>query len=131
MVLHKDISFMPKRKKAWSSWVYLSETKNDNSESVSLSYWMNNLQPIDTDIPIIVTLNPSRMPDKELIFDEYDFHHPLFDEEAIISQSKLENLQGENNTYYCGAWSRYGFHEDGLLSARNVAEKLGVQIPWK
>lgn len=130
MVLHSDISFMQKQKKAWSSWVYLSETQNDNRNAVSLSYWMNNLQPLDTDISIIVTLNPAVQPDSKKIYDRYTFHHPVFDTKAVTAQERLGTIQGVDRIWYTGAWQRYGFHEDGLLSAVNVALKMGVNIPW-
>jgi predicted NAD/FAD-binding protein len=131
MVLHSDVSFMQKRKKAWSSWVYLSEGKKDHSKSVSLSYWMNNLQSLDTEKPIIVTLNPGREPDPETIYDRYTFHHPLFDKKALEAQGKLDEIQGIDRIWYTGAWQCYGFHEDGLLSAVKVAKKIGAVIPWK
>ena len=131
MILHSDISFMQKRKNAWSSWVYLSEEMEDNSNNVSLSYWMNNLQNIDTNKDIIITLNPKRKPDIDKIYDTYVFHHPVFDINAIKAQKRLNEIQGKNNIWFAGAWQRYGFHEDGLLSAVNIAEKMGVNIPWK
>ncbi len=130
MILHSDISFMPKAKKAWSSWVYQSEGKIDKSGNVSLSYWMNNLQPLNTKTPVIVTLNPAREPDTSLIYDRYSFEHPVFDKKAIEAQSKIDKLQGHNNTWFCGAWQRYGFHEDGLLSAVNVVRKMGIEPEW-
>ncbi len=130
MILHSDISFMQKQKKAWSSWVYLSETQNDNSNAISLSYWMNNLQPLDTDIPIIVTLNPAVQPDASKVYDKYTFHHPVFDTKAVMAQERLDTIQGVDRIWYTGAWQRYGFHEDGLLSAVNVALKMGIKIPW-
>ncbi len=131
MVLHTDISFMQKRKHAWSSWVYLSEQRKDQNPNVSLSYWMNNLQPLETKTPVIVTLNPGRKPDASLVQDSYQFEHPVFDEAAIVAQSRIEEINGTDNIYYCGAWQRNGFHEDGLWSAVRVAEKLGATIPWK
>lgn len=131
IVLHTDETFMPKNKKCWSSWVYLSEEKDDKKDNVSLTYWMNNLQPLETDKPILVTLNPSRMPDSNKIYDEYVFEHPVFDELAINNQTEISKVQGKNNTWFCGAYLRYGFHEDGLLSAVKVAEGMGVDIPWK
>ncbi len=131
MVLHSDTDFMPKRKKAWASWVYLSEQREDKSQSVSLSYWMNNLQPLPTQQPIIVTLNPGREPDPELTHDTHTFEHPVFSPEAIRAQTRIHEIQGKDRLWYCGAWLRYGFHEDGLLSAVNVTKKLGVSIPWK
>ena len=130
MILHTDTSFMQQRRNAWSSWVYLSEAKKDNSPVVSLSYWMNNLQPLKTEKPIIVTLNPGREPNPDLIYDRYLFHHPVFDNEAVKAQEKLHLIQGKDRIWYCGAWQRYGFHEDGLLSAVNIASMMGVDIPW-
>lgn len=131
MILHHDESFMQKNKKAWSSWVYLSEEKEDKTNNIILSYWMNNLQPLKTNKPIIVTLNPSVKPDKNKIFDEYTFEHPVFDENAVKAQARLNEINGVDKIWYCGAWQKYGFHEDGLASAVNVAEKIGVDIPWK
>lgn len=130
MILHTDQSFMQRRKKAWSSWAYLSEELRDTSSTVSLSYWMNNLQPLETETPIIVTLNPGREPDPKLIYDRYTFEHPVFDSSAVQAQKDIESIQGENNTYFCGAWLRYGFHEDGLLSAVKVAKHFGIKPPW-
>jgi predicted NAD/FAD-binding protein len=131
MILHKDINFMPKRKSAWASWIYLKKQTQTNHSALALSYWMNNLQPLNTKTPIIVTLNPTISPDKSMIYDEYNFEHPVFDADAIDAQSKIPDIQGQNNTYYTGAWQRYGFHEDGLLSAVNVAKLMGIDVPWQ
>ncbi len=130
MVLHSDESFMQKRKNAWSSWVYLSDKREGDERAVGLSYWMNNLQPLKTKKPIIVTLNPAREPDENLVHDRYQFMHPVFDGAAIEAQGKIDSIQGTDRIWYCGAWQRYGFHEDGLLSAVNMAKKMGVSIPW-
>lgn len=131
IVVHGDESFMPKNKQCWASWIYLSETKKDTKPVVSLSYWMNNLQDIDRRYPIFVTLNPGRMPDQRKIYDEYTFAHPIFDQKAIMAQSAIQKIQGRNNFWFCGAYQRYGFHEDGLLSAVQVAKHMGVRIPWE
>lgn len=131
VILHSDISFMPKRKRAWSSWVYLANDHSVDHPSIRLSYWMNNLQPLATDSPLIVTLNPSHKPDPALIHDECILHHPVFDLSAIKAQKRMAEIQGAGNVWYCGAWNRYGFHEDGLLSAISVAKQLGVKIPWE
>lgn len=131
MSLHSDISFMPRCPKAWSSWVYLSENCHDDDRSaVSLSYWMNSLQPLGTKVPFISTLNPRREPDAALTHDRYIFEHPVFDKAAIDAQKKLSIVQGKTRVWYCGAWQRYGFHEDGLLSAVNVAKQLGADVSW-
>ncbi len=131
VVVHRDTSFMPKRRKAWSSWVYLSESRTDKEPAVALSYWMNNLQSLPTKDPIIVTLNPTREPDAKLIDNEHIFHHPVFDQSAILAQNRIDDIQGTHNLWFCGAWQRYGFHEDGLLSAVQMSKKLGATIPWE
>ena len=130
MVLHSDTSFMPKRRSAWSSWVYLSETTHDDEHQLSLSYWMNNLQPLQTKQPVIVTLNPGREPAEHLVHDEYWFEHPLFDASAIAAQAEIDNIQGQDRFWFCGAYQRYGFHEDGLLSAVTMARHMGIKPSW-
>lgn len=127
-VLHKDKNQMPENKKAWASWVYLSKQKENK---VSLSYWMNNLQNIDNSHPLFVTLNPIDQIDKKDIFGKYEYEHPIFDEEAIKSQENLDKIQGKRNIWFCGAWTKYGFHEDGLNSAINVAKQFEIEVPWK
>ena len=129
-ILHEDETFMPKSKKAWASWVYLSEKSSDAADSVSLTYWMNNLQPLRTQKNIFVTLNPGRLPAEEKTHDVHVFSHPVFTREAIEAQKRLPEIQGVAGVSYCGAWQRYGFHEDGLLSAITVARNLGASIPW-
>jgi predicted NAD/FAD-binding protein len=131
VVVHKDISFMPKERKCWASWVYLSESLNDKNESVSLSYWMNNLQNLDTKNPILVTLNPGKQPPKELTYDEHEFMHPIFTKEAIAAQSEIKEIQGKNKFWFCGAYQKYGFHEDGLSSSVEIAKSMDVEIPWE
>lgn len=130
-VLHSDTSFMPRRKKAWSSWVYLSENSQDKSQQVSLTYWMNNLQTLATRQPLFVTLNPSREPSSSLIYNDHWFEHPVFDEAAIRAQADLPRIQGTNRLWFCGAYQRYGFHEDGLASAVSMARAMGIEKTWK
>ncbi len=129
-VLHSDLSFMPRRKQAWASWVYLSEGKTDHNPNVSLSYWMNNLQPLKTDQTLIVTLNPGREPDPRYVYNDYMFEHPVFDTAAISTQNKITDIQGRDRLWFCGAYQRYGFHEDGLGSAVKVAAQMGIDPPW-
>lgn len=131
IIVHSDTSFMPREKKCWASWVYLSETREDKNQAVSLSYWMNNLQGLDPSYPLIVTLNPGRRPQEDLILDEHIFSHPIFDLKAIKAQEEIGEIQGKNGLWFCGAYQRYGFHEDGLLSAVNVVKAMGVDIPWE
>ena len=125
VVLHSDSRFMPRNKKCWSSWVYLA-----SDENVSLSYWMNNLQNLKTPKPVIITLNPQTEPAAELVYESHEFSHPIFNQDAIQAQPTIPQIQGLENYWFCGAYQRYGFHEDGLLSAVNVAQGLGVRIPW-
>ena len=131
IVVHSDESFMPYQKKCWASWVYLSRDQKDEQPSVSLSYWMNNLQQLETDQPVLVTLNPGHDPASETIIDEHSFSHPVFDEKAIKAQSRIADIQGVRGLWFCGAYQRYGFHEDGLLSAVNVVKQMGGTIPWE
>jgi len=130
VVVHSDTSFMPQRKGAWASWVYLSDSRIDKKPSVSLSYWMNNLQSIKTDVPIIVTLNPAREPSKGTVYDDHHFMHPVFTNETYAAQNKISDIQGVNKYWFCGAYQRYGFHEDGLLSSVNMVRKMGIDVPW-
>ncbi len=128
-VLHRDPSFMPKKKACWASWVYNSD-RESNSPSVSVTYWMNSLQRIDKRHPLFVTINPARKIDQKDIFDSCTFAHPVFDFAAIRAQKALMDIQGRNNTWYCGAYLGHGFHEDGLVSAMCVAEQLGSPAHW-
>lgn len=127
-VLHSDTSFMPQRSSAWASWVYLSSAGRE--PQVSLTYWMNNLQPLPTEQAIFVTLNPGREPDPALVHDDVMFEHPVFNAAAIRNQARIEQIQGQNRLWFCGAYQRYGFHEDGLGSAVRMAERMGVMPPW-
>lgn len=130
VIVHSDLSFMPNRKKCWASWVYLSESQQDHKPVVSLSYWMNNLQNLKTSTQVIVTLNPERRPAPDKIYDEVEFEHPVFTQQAIDAQEQIKSIQGQQNMYFCGAYQRYGFHEDGLLSAVQVVELLGEKPQW-
>lgn len=128
MVLHSDTRLMPRRRSAWASWNYVTAGETPPTDRpISLSYWMNRLQNLTTPKPLIVTLNPEIEP--QHIHDEAAFAHPQFDEAAIAAQERLSQIQGRGGVYYAGAWTRYGFHEDGLLSALRVAQALGVDWP--
>jgi uncharacterized protein len=132
--LHGDVSFMPKRRAAWSSWTYLLEMRAaeqaDDASHITMSYWMNRLQSLDKRYPLIETLNPARAPDPALVYDSFEFEHPIFDREAISAQERIPDIQGTRNTWYCGAWQRNGFHEDGLWSAVRVAVALDAEPAW-
>lgn len=128
-VLHKDSSVMPKSKKAWASWVYSSDLAN--SSKLSVSYWMNNLQNISSKHPLFVTLNPHQKIAKHHIFASITYHHPIFNQQALLAQQQIPAIQGQNNLYFCGAYQRYGFHEDGVFSALQLLNQLNVYVPWQ
>lgn len=128
VVLHSDASFMPKRKLCWAAWNVLGKRGQNWRENVSLSYYINRLQPLPTENDYFVTLNPER--DAAHAIQNFNYDHPQFDQAAIRAQRELPSIQGEGGVYFAGAWSRYGFHEDGLLSAVTVAELMGTPAPW-
>ena len=119
---------MPRRRRCWASWVYTSD--GEFHPKITVTYWMNRLQGIDDSTPLFVSLNPKRDIPEELIFDQTDFDHPVFDQAAIAAQGRIAALQGRRNTWFAGAHLGHGFHEDGLASAVRVARALGCAIPW-
>jgi uncharacterized protein len=126
-ILHHDESFMPRRKRLWSSWNYVGENQKTNSASVT--YWMNELQPLKTKKNIFVTLNAKHKPHS--ILKEFEYTHPVFNEQTSKMQKQLWSLQGTHRTWFCGAHFGSGFHEDGLQSGLAVAEQLGGMLrPW-
>ena len=127
--LHRDPSLMPKRKAAWAAWNFLREG-SDTERKVAVSYWMNVLQDIPRKTPIFVTLNPPRNPDPALTFARFVYDHPQFDAAAMAAVQNLGTIQGIRRTWFAGAWTGYGFHEDGLRSGLTVAEALGAGAPW-
>ncbi len=130
-ILHTDTTMMPRRRRAWASWNYVSAAEDDRERLVCLTYWMNLLQNIDNSHPVFVTLNPHREPDPNTVIDRFDYEHPIFDQAALNAQRDLWAVQGNNRTWFCGAYFGYGFHEDGLQSGLAVAEALGdVRRPW-
>jgi len=129
--LHRDTSLMPKRKKAWAAWNYIGNKNVMDDRDVSVTYWMNKLQNINEKNPLFVTLNPIKKPDEALTFERYQYAHPLFDSAAIDAQSRLDTIQGKNKVWFCGAWTGFGFHEDGLKSGLKVARALGGIVPWQ
>jgi predicted NAD/FAD-binding protein len=128
VVLHRDPTLMPRRRRAWSSWNYLAEAGGDGSERVSLSYWMNRLQNLRTERPVIVTVNPSREPRE--VEREFTYHHPRFDARAVRAQERIGSLQGARRTWFAGSYCGNGFHEDGLRAGLEVASALGAPPPW-
>ena len=129
-VLHTDIRFMPRRRAVWSAWNYLSDGACDHQQTVSVTYWMNRLQSLVTNQPLLVSLNPLGEPDPAKVLLERHYRHPQFDAAAMAAQERLPEIQGTGGVYFCGAWSGWGFHEDGIGSAVRVMALMGVIPPW-
>lgn len=123
VVLHADSSVMPRRRKAWASWVYTDDGLAPR-DRIGVTYWMNSLQAIPADDPLFVTLNGARPIRDDLIYDTATFRHPVFDAAALRAQRRLRAANGANGTWFCGAWTRNGFHEDGLTSGLAVADRI-------
>ena len=126
VILHSDPSLMPRRRGAWAAWNYLE----NSDKTLAVTYWMNRLQSLEEKYPLFVTLNPETRPQADLIHREIDYQHPVFDSKAIQAQQNLPKIQGRNGLFWCGAWTAYGFHEDGLKSAVSVIKSLDIDIPW-
>jgi predicted NAD/FAD-binding protein len=130
--LHRDVRLMPKRRRAWASWNFLRWKREGTAlNDVAVTYWMNPLQGIDGDKPLFVSLNPPFEPDPALTFGRYLCDHPQYNAAAFAAQQRLHEIQGQRHTWFCGAWTGYGFHEDGLRSGLAVAEALGASVPWR
>jgi len=125
-LLHTDTSILPKRKLAWSSWNYYLD--QDEHKPVMLTYNMNILQRLDSDETFCVTLNSNDLIDQSKIIKELNYEHPLFTSESIKAQARKNEISGVNNTYYCGAYWRNGFHEDGVVSALDVCKNFGINL---
>ena len=126
-VLHADPAQMPRNRKCWSSWVYVEGP--DRTDRIGLTYWMNSLQPIPLDDPLFVTLNATTPIREDLIHDEVTFRHPVYDTAALAAQGAVRAMNGTRNTWFCGAWMKNGFHEDGLASAVDVVDAMAVRPP--
>jgi len=129
-VLHTDTSVLPQRQLAWAAWNYeRAADRGREQASVCLHYWINRLQPLPWKTPVVVSLNPAREPEPRKVIARFDYSHPVFDLAAIAAQRRLPEFQGRTHTWYCGAWTRYGFHEDGLMSGLAVAQ--GLRARWQ
>lgn len=129
-ILHLDAQLLPRRKKVWSAWNYMSSPGEGAERPVAVSYLLNQLQPLPFKAPVIVTLNPNQEPRPELVLRTFDYEHPVMNLEAERAQGMLPAIQGLHRAWFCGAWTGYGFHEDGLKSALRVVRDFGVEIPW-
>jgi predicted NAD/FAD-binding protein len=130
-VLHTDAALMPRRRAVWSAWNYMTEDAADRSRGVSVTYWMNRLQSLDTSEPLLVSLNPLRAPDPARVLSTRVYRHPQFDAAAVAAQQRLPTIQGKGRLWFAGAWTGWGFHEDGIASAVRVARDFGVAPPWE
>ena len=128
-VLHTDASVLPANPKTWAAWNYeRAATSEQESARVCLHYLLNRLQRIPFEQPVVVSLNPLQAIDPATIVGEYDYAHPVFDQAAIEAQKRLPLLQGQQHTWYAGAWTGYGFHEDGLKSGLQVGRSVLQRI---
>jgi len=126
-VLHTDTRVMPQRRLAWAAWNYQRTQDDSESARVCLHYWLNQLQPLPFKQDVIVSLNPASPIDPATILGSYDYDHPVFDLPAIAAQNQLPRLQGQQRTWYAGAWMRFGFHEDGYQAGLAAAKSLLAQ----
>ena len=130
-VLHTDTALLPRDPRVWSAWNYLAGDGGSGEQPVSVSYLLNRLQPLPVATPVVVTLNPIREPHPAEVLADFDYAHPVFDLAAIDAQTKLGQIQGSRGLWFCGAWTGFGFHEDGLRSALTVANAWGEYAPWQ
>jgi predicted NAD/FAD-binding protein len=130
-VLHTDARLLPRRRRLWSAWNYISACGADGERPVGVSYLINRLQPVPFRTPVVVSLNPPLEPAPERVLAEFSYAHPLFDQGAIDAQAALAAIQGRRGIWFCGAWTGYGFHEDGLKAGMAVARALGCPAPWE
>ncbi len=129
-VVHSDSRLMPKHRAAWSSWNSIGSVASANTTPVTVTYWMNRLQSLPQDHQVFISLNPAEEPNPELVIDDVFYQHPQFDAAAARGQAGLATIQGENRTWFAGAFCGYGFHEDGLQAGLTVAAELGSPAPW-
>ncbi len=133
-VLHTDARVLPQRKAAWAAWNYervQSDPSQPDTSNVCLHYLINKLQPIPFEQPVVVSLNPTKPIAPEHVLGAFDYAHPVFDLTAIKAQADIPALQGQQSTYFCGAWTGYGFHEDGLKSGLAAAKQLLEDAQWQ
>ncbi|KAK6428427.1 hypothetical protein LTR95_015432, partial [Oleoguttula sp. CCFEE 5521] len=135
--LHSDLSLMPRRRATWTAWNYLIQSlpsKLSSPAGVSLTYNMNFLQhlPESRHGPVLVTMNPPHAPDPAKTQGKFIYRHPLYTIEAVQAQKRLDQVQNVRGVSYAGAWTKYGFHEDGFSSGLKVAiEHLGAKLPFE
>jgi predicted NAD/FAD-binding protein len=127
-VLHRDISFMPSNRRAWASWNYVREADAHDEDPVTLTYDMTRLQCLQASERYFVTLNPQKPISADRIIREIGYTHPIYSFAAINSQTELSLLNGKRNTYFCGSYFGYGFHEDAVRAGSNVGSLFGIDL---
>lgn len=130
-LLHTDTRLLPASRRVWASWNYLTHRQGVDEQAVSVSYYMNHLHRLDSRQHYIISLNPWQEPHPDTVLGEYHWRHPVMDTAAVEAQRRLPALQGQSGVYLAGAWTGFGFHEDGMRSAVEVARRLGVVPPWE
>jgi hypothetical protein len=131
VILHSDAALMPRRRKIWASWNFLSGgPAEDRDRPAPVTYWMQRLQGLDRDHDLFVSLNPQREPEPSRVHGTYSCAHPVLDAAAFDAQRRLPAIQGRGGVWYAGAWLGYGFHEDGLRSGLAAAAALGARPAW-
>jgi predicted NAD/FAD-binding protein len=128
-ILHTDDSVLPSRRKAWAAWNYArAESEDQESSRVCLHYLLNKLQPLPYEQAVVVSLNPTQNIDPAKVIRSFEYAHPVFDLAAIEAQKHIQGIQGQQHTWYAGAWLGYGFHEDGLKAGLSVAKELLMKV---
>ena len=128
VTLHTDRSQLPPKQKLWSSWNFVREPAFNDKRPVAVSYYMNRLQNLETDNHYIVTLNNTTPIAEEHIINTTTLTHPLYSFESMATQARLRHMNGQRNTWFCGSYFGYGFHEDAVRSAIEVAQKFGISL---
>jgi predicted NAD/FAD-binding protein len=126
-VLHTDASVLPRNRRAWAAWN--AWLPRDSDEACTVSYCMNLLQRIESPEPFVVTLNRSAAIDPAKVLARMSYHHPLYSHASVAAQSRKAEIQGQRHTWFAGAYWGWGFHEDGMRSAVEVANAFGVRWP--
>jgi predicted NAD/FAD-binding protein len=129
-VLHTDSSLLPERERAHAAWNYYARECRLDNRDLSVTYYLNKLQRLPVSTPVMLTVNPPRDIAAKHVMAAFEFEHPLFDREAMAMQKRIPEIQGVDRIWYAGAWQRYGFHEDGLLSAVRLADRFDIRTPW-
>lgn len=127
-ILHRDTSYLPPLVRARASWNYIREDTAPGRAQMTMTYYMNRLQGLETHHDYCVTLNPVHPIDPSTVIGEFDYTHPQYTFASVATQPALDTLNGNGNTCFCGSYFRYGFHEDAVLSAVNVAARFGIYL---